>query len=317
MTRGVEQAEQQSFDPNAVHRALAYRRGGPDIAFAEGDEYEEILARIRRELALRFSDPDDPRLLERRRRLRSLFASIPPGRARELHDRLGTRATSDQLSRAFHGRLATATRTELLKILWERTAAATPPPKPPAWVDTAAPLPADAEERFRAALRVLELKAQASTDARAWRYRCWLSKLKAGADDRVIKWHRICPRTSGAIGAAFIVGPCDITAGSAVDQAELQAAITSVDDVEQANRRLRFITHIRSDILFTHEMISESLHLESFRTLHDEVGRAVAKLDLWANNPMGGSSAMPRAYIAIKDWIGRRQRDAKSVYSCM
>jgi hypothetical protein len=288
-----------------------------DAVFAEGDEYEQILARVRRELALRFIDPHDPRLLERRRRLRLLFESVPPGRARELHERLGTRATSDELSRAFHGRLATATRVELLGILRERAAASPTPPKPPPWLDTAAPLPADAEKRFRAALKALEPRAQASTDARAWRYRCWLSKLKAGADDRVIKWHRICPRTSGAIGAALIVGPCDITAGPAVDQAELEAAMTSVDDVETANRRLRFMTYLRSDILFTQEMIGESLQLESLRMLHDEVSQAVCKLAIWANNPMGGSSAMPPAYIAIKDWIGRRQRDPNSVYSCM
>jgi hypothetical protein len=287
------------------------------LVFAEGDEYDQILARVRRELALRFMDPYDPRLLERRRRLRLLFESVPPGRARELHDRLGTRATSDNLSRAFHGRLAAATRAELLGILRERAAASPAPPKPPAWVDTAAPLPADAENRFRAALKALELKAQASTDARAWRYRCWLSKLRAGADDRVIKWHRICPRTSAAIGAALIVGPCDIGAGRAVDQLELEAAMTSVDDVEAANRRLRFITYLRSDIVFTQELIGESLQLESLRVLHDEVTQAVRKLAIWANNPMGGSSAMTPAYIAIKDWIGRRQRDPNSVYSCM
>jgi hypothetical protein len=311
VTPDIEPAEQLF----AQTTRAASTDGG--AVFAEDDGYEEILGRIRWELAVRFTDPGDPRLPERRRRLRALFASVPPGRARELHDRLGTQSTSDELSRAFHGRLATATRTELLKILRERAAAGPQPPKPPAWVDTAAPLPADAEQRFRAALRALELKAQASTDARAWRYRCWLSKLKDGADDRVIKWHRICPRTSGAIGAALIVGPCDITAGSAVDQAELQAAISSVQDVEAANRRLRLITHLRSDILFTHEMIGESLHLESLRMLHDEVGLTVDKLGLWANNPMGGSSAMPRAYIAIKDWIARRQRDPSSVYSCM
>jgi hypothetical protein len=287
------------------------------LVFAEGDEYDQILARVRRELALRFVDPEDPRLLERRRRLRLLFESVPQGRARELHDRLGTLATSDDLSRAFHGRLATATRAELLGILRERAAAPPAPPKPPAWVDIAAPLPADAKKRFRAALKALELEAQASTDARAWRYRCWLAKLRAGADDRVIKWHRICPRTSGAIGAALIVGPCDITAGPAVDQADLEAAIASVDDVETANRRLRFMTYLRSDILFTRELIGESLQLESLRVLHDEVSRAVGKLASWADNPIGGSSAMPPAYIAIKDWIARRQRDPNSVYSCM
>ena len=49
---------------------------------------------------------------------------------------------------------------------------------------------------------------------------------------------------------------------------------------------------------------------------HDMVVMAIDKLDKWANNPMGGSSAMAKEYVSIKDWIGRRQRDPKSVYSC-
>jgi hypothetical protein len=191
-----------------------------------------------------------------------------------------------------------------------------PPPQATAVWPTQ-PLPPDANERFRVALRALRDKISASGDARAWRYNCWLSKLEAGADDRVIEWHRICPRTTGAIGAAYIVGPCDLSAGSGVDQAALEAAVKSVQDVEPANQGLNFITFMRTEILFDNEMTSESLHLENFRRFHDDVGRAVDKLGKWANNPMGGSSAMPPAYVSIKDWIGARQRDPQSVYSCM
>jgi hypothetical protein len=165
---------------------------------------------------------------------------------------------------------------------------------------------------------VAELQRQiaAANDARAWRYQCWLDKLAAGGDDRVIEWHKICPATSGAMGAAYLVGACDLAAGMPVDQKELQDAIHAVADVEPANERLGFITHIRSQILFDYELTDQTRLLESFRTFHDDVIAAIDKLGKWADNPMGGSSAMPPAYVSIKDWIGARQRDPNSVYSC-
>lgn len=295
--------------------------GHEDVAVA-GLSYDEILNRIRQELVLPFSDPNDPGLALRRRRLRGAFASVPAARTRELYARLGEQPTRDELSRLFHGRLATATRRELLKILHDHfppDGSATPP-KPsaaPAPVWPSEPLPPADTARFQVALDALNQRVAGTTDPRAWRYRCWLAKLAAGGDDRVIEWHRICPRTSGAIGAAWVVGPCDITAGSSVDQDELQAAIKTVGDVEPANQRLKFITHMRSDILFTYELTSPQLHLENFMRLHDEVNAAVTKLDQWANSPMGGSSAMPPAYVSIKDWIGAQQRDPNSVYSCL
>ena len=73
--------------------------------------------------------------------------------------------------------------------------------------------------------------------------------------------------------------------------------------------------YLKSDIVVSEEMTA--LPLENLQALHDEVIRAIDKLDKWANSPMGGSSAMPTAYVSIKDWIGDRQRDARSIYSCM
>jgi hypothetical protein len=285
--------------------------------------YDEILNRIRQELVLQFSDPNDPGLAQRRRRLRGVFASVPASRTRELYALLGEQATRDELSRLFHGRLASATRQELLRILHDRfptaAPASAPQPQPPAptpvWPSE--PLPPAAKARFQVAFNALQQQVAGSNDPRAWRYRCWLAKLAAGADDRMIEWHKICPSTSGAIGAAYVVGPCDLVAGRSVDQAALQSAIKAVPDVEPANQRLKFITHMRSDILFAYEMTSPSLHLENFTRFHDEVDRAVTKLDLWANSALGGSSAMPPAYVSIKDWIGARQRDPNSVYSCL
>jgi hypothetical protein len=91
--------------------------------------YEQIVERIRQELSLPFTDPDDPQLYERRRRLRELFTSIPQSRARELHAQLGSRPTGDTLSRQFHLRLATPTRREFLKF-WRVDSLRRPPSHP-------------------------------------------------------------------------------------------------------------------------------------------------------------------------------------------
>jgi hypothetical protein len=191
-----------------------------------------------------------------------------------------------------------------------------PVPPPRSVVVPWEPLPDDAKDRFNKALDALEQKVKANRDGRNWRYLCWIGKRRGGADDRVIEWHKICPAKSGAIGAAYIVGPCNLTDGTPVDQILLENAIKSVSDVERANERLEFITFMRSDILFDNESTSENLHLENFRRFHDQVVSAIDKLGKWANSPMGGSSAMPPAYISIKDWIGKQQRNANSIYSC-
>jgi hypothetical protein len=71
---------------------------------------------------------------------------------------------------------------------------------------------------------------------------------------------------------------------------------------------------MRSAIVVAYEMTSQPL--EALRIYTDGAGRAVDNLDKWANAPMGGSSAMPTAYRAIKDWIMSRQQDPNSLYSC-
>lgn len=190
----------------------------------------------------------------------------------------------------------------------------TRPAKPvDVWPDS--PLPASEKGRFERALTKLEALVRASNDPRKWRYECWFKMLKtANVDDRLIRWSVICPATSGAIGAAFIVGSCDLSLGSPVKQEVIEKRIRSIEDVDKVGQSVGIITHLKSDIVVAAEMTSAPL--ESLRFLHDNVQMAVDKLDKWANNEMGGSSAMPPAYVSIKDWIGRRQRDRNSLYSC-
>jgi hypothetical protein len=306
-----------------VWTCVAVAMAATAVVTVRGDNnaaYAQVVDTLRKELAMPFADPDDPGLLARRARLRTLFADVPPSHAKTLFDRLGVKPTKDDLSKEFHYRLATATREELLGILAKiPPPAAAPPPAPapkpaPPLVWGTRPLPPSESGRFDKALEHLEELVNKSTDARKWRYQCWFDKLKAGADDRVIEWSRICPAKTGAIGAAYIVGGCDITWGTPVSQDEIYKNIRSIPDVDAKGAGIGIITHLRSDFVVSEEMTS--MQLENLRMTHDMVVMAIDKLRKWADNPMGGSSAMAREYVSIKDWIGRQQRDSKSVYSC-
>lgn len=189
------------------------------------------------------------------------------------------------------------------------------PPPAPKFVLPTRPLPTSEYQRFEKAIMNLENEVARTQDPRKQRYLCWIKKLKnPNVDDRIIGWSKICPSISGAIGAARVVGPCDITKGKPVDQTKLERSIRSVNDVDIANQSLKFITHMRSAIVVSFELTS--LPLENLRRRTDDASEAIRKLGQWANAPLGGSSAMPKAYRAIKSWIIQRQNDPKSLYSC-
>jgi hypothetical protein len=184
------------------------------------------------------------------------------------------------------------------------------PSRPFVWYSS--PLPATETARFTSALENLEAMVNASNDARKWRYQCWIGKLKStGADDRVIRWHGICPTTGVA---PFYIWPCDISMGFPIEEQKIENAIRSVADLDTAGQSLGLFTYLKSDIVVSAEMTS--LPLENLRMLHDDVIQAIDKLDKWANSPLGGSSSMPRAYVAMHDWIAARMSDPNSVYSC-
>src|SRR5262249_16364726 len=69
---------------------------------ASGMTFADILAAIECELRRPFTDPNDPRLLVRRRRLRELFNGVPPPRAKDVFDQL--KQPSDSLARLFRHR---------------------------------------------------------------------------------------------------------------------------------------------------------------------------------------------------------------------
>lgn len=182
------------------------------------------------------------------------------------------------------------------------------------------PLPPSEFYRFQKAIVDLESRVvqTASQDPGLRRYLCWIQKLKQpDVDDRIIGWGKICPKTSGAIsGMRLPIGSCDLNLGTPINQTVLEKSIRSSSDVDNVGESLGIITYIRASIVVSFEMTSPSVRLENLRRLTDNATRAIDNLDKWANADLGGSSAMPTTYRAIKDWIIKRQNDPKSLYSC-
>jgi hypothetical protein len=90
--------------------------GQCDPSPAQTMTFANILGTIECELKRNFANPNDVRLLARRRRLRELFNGVQAPRAKDLFDQLQLR--NDPLAQLLRFRLATPTRQELLSILF-------------------------------------------------------------------------------------------------------------------------------------------------------------------------------------------------------
>jgi hypothetical protein len=88
---------------------------GPKFNPVDLAKYIGIQEVIRQQLERNFRADDEPRILDRRRRLREAFQSVPNSYAQELFGRLIS--ANDPLARLFRYKIATATRNEMLSIL--------------------------------------------------------------------------------------------------------------------------------------------------------------------------------------------------------
>ncbi len=147
----------------ALVLGAALLAGVASTAAAQSVSCERVLATTRDELGRRFSDPDDPGLHQRRVRLRELYAEAGPFCARRLRETLGDSDTGDALSALFHGRLAGATRRELLAALDARAAEALVHVRRS--VDALGPVQVESLRRGVAAM-----KARPDTDPTSWIY---------------------------------------------------------------------------------------------------------------------------------------------------
>lgn len=91
----------------------------PSASIADAKTALEILAKIRAQLNRNMRADDEPGILDRRRRLRVLFNSVPKLFAPSLSSRLTD--NNDELGKLFHYRLATPTRNEMLNILLNKS----------------------------------------------------------------------------------------------------------------------------------------------------------------------------------------------------
>lgn len=193
-------------------------------------------------------------------------------------------------------------------------------PKPdPLDVLALSPLPPSENARFLRALDQLSIKVATvvATDPHAWRYECWLEKLRQpDVDDRVIRWGSICPGLGTDLPGRALLGPCYFEEGAIGPQQEalLEQYIHTADDVDRAPRWLRLVTYLKPEVV---RIVEWNVALDGLRAAHDTVMRAMDRLSFWANNGIGGSTLMPDAYLAMLNWIAGRQHDARSVYSCM
>jgi hypothetical protein len=134
-------------------------------------------------------------------------------------------------------------------------------------------------------------------------------------DDRVIEWGKICPREFS--DGAFMVFSCPKKQDGDVSQVDLWKNIKSKNDVVKANRKLRFMTHLRSYILKHYG--SGLVSLSQFRGIHDRVNKTIESFNDMdaAGGGSGGGSAVGRELQAIANWLHDRQQDlGNSVMSC-
>lgn len=281
---------------------------------------EEIIEKFDKELSLKFSDPNDPGLYDRRQRLKKLFEQLSNRGAAKLYGQLGYLPNDDALSKKFHRTLATPTRIELMLILSKKVHSISPPSnKKPKWnYDFAAPLPKSESGRLNNALDDLKKKLDASSNATAADKRvlnCWISKLRdPNFDDRIIEWQNICPNETGALGAAMVVGPCPFGNRTGPPQSLIESTIKNANDVEKLGGKIRIFTYMRSNVLVDADFNVDPL--QGFSGNISMMKTATKKLHQWGNSAVGGSEMMPIAYRAIKDWKMSKQHENSSLYTC-
>jgi len=277
--------------------------------------FDKTIQCIRQELQMKFKNPQDRGLRERRLRLRVLFGNIPINFASKFRNQLGEESTDDEFSKLFHRRLHSVTRAELLMIL-DNKISEEPVEESPKVFDSIwpnRPLPASMEARFKQALDVLKAKViNNNQHPNQDRLLCWINRLQQpNCDDRTVRWSTICHRETGA---ALPMSPNCPPTMRIVTESDMFKRIKAKEDIVAANEKLGFITYMKSHVLFAHDMTS--MVLENFELLHVDIMRNLQVLEFMTTKPMGGGSATPPYYVAIKAWLRDQQHNSNSIYSC-
>ena len=199
-------------------------------------------------------------------------------------------------------------------------------------LDNKSPLPgslnAELEKAVRRFVSILQRQKTLSPD-RTRSLICRLNKLlESDVDDRFIAWCAIRPTTSQfspeRVQQEFSNCAMHQRQSFPISETFLFNNIRTENDIERVNEKLRrtdpsisgvspFISHLKVQILYLHVFdYSEDLLPEYLQNLDWDINSASLKLYLM-NFEWGDA---PKYYVAIINWIGHRQTDSKSIYSC-
>ena len=164
-------------------------------------------------------------------------------------------------------------------------------------------------KRFTELLLAPQRYGHTLSSKRARRLKCYLrALLNPKVDDRVIFWLKICGLPDQALS---------ITSCSTATENGLRRHIRSKGDVERANAAGvlgGFIWHLRPIVLSLNSPgFSDKYALEYLDWMDMNITATITGL---SSQRARLQSAMPRHYVAIKDWIRDRQADPDSVYAC-
>lgn len=165
-------------------------------------------------------------------------------------------------------------------------------------------------------LKKLEYEVQHSSDPNKARFLCMLDAMKNKRDDRVIFWSDIAP------GPA-IPAPLGVTYNPLRSLADDQWLFENFKTWEDVAKIYPYGTgdgsHPERFVLSLHKVLFETGDgsLFALQFANEQIVATHDMLDRWANQSMGGSSSMPRAYRAIKDFVMLGERSAGSVVNCI
>jgi hypothetical protein len=143
---------------------------------------------------------------------------------------------------------------------------------------------------------------------------CWVHKLgEADLDDRVIKWTRICPNLQTGPAKASSVCEPPMT----VPEESLYQSVKTVDEVETANNSLYFMARLKSEVLDLQTSFPgndrDQFVVDQLLHMIRDVEAAQQELDAMAASTEHGG--IPRHFRSMREWIARKSRDPKSLYS--
>jgi hypothetical protein len=178
---------------------------------------------------------------------------------------------------------------------------APPPPPPP-------PIP------WPEKLKKLKYEVEMSNDPQKERFLCMLKAMENRKDDRVIFWSDIVPDPQWAVplGVETRFGK------GMIDPQWLFKNIKSVKDVDllpYGNGVPRSDTFVVVLHKFLFEISDGSIG--ALRAANADIVKTRDMLEKWANVQMGGSSSMPTAYRAIKEFVRLEENSDGSVLNCI